>query len=244
RGPGSALYGANAFAGVINMTTLSPRESPGGKFSLSGGELESIKADGRWAGVFSEGRIGVRVNGGYATNDTWSRSPAVVERTAMQQEYAEAVEGSDIETPLMSSPEVRALSGQTCGGDTEMCATLDRTPQGDRDPVTAMYGSARLDYYLDNGGVITLESGASQVENEVLVTGIGRVQVTKGFKPYARLAYNSDRLNLVGYWNRRDSKEPQYSMASGVELLEKSDIFHVEAQGNTGFSSDAGRLIL
>src|SRR5690606_38437976 len=59
RGPGSALYGANAFAGVINMTTLSPRESPGGKLTLSGGELGSMKVDGRWAGVFSEGRFGV-----------------------------------------------------------------------------------------------------------------------------------------------------------------------------------------
>src|SRR5690606_26062070 len=113
RGPGSALYGANAFAGVINLTTLSPRESPGGKVSLSGGELESLKLDGRWAGVFSEGRWGLRVNGGWSTNDTWSRSRTLVDRTAMQQEYAEAVEGSDIVVPLMSAPEVRALNGQT-----------------------------------------------------------------------------------------------------------------------------------
>src|SRR5690606_11370136 len=113
RGPGSALYGANAFAGVINMTTLSPRESPGGKISVSGGELESYKADGRWAGLFGEGRFGLRVNGGYSSNDTWTRSRTLVDRTALQQEYAEAVEGSDITVGLMSSPEVRALIGQT-----------------------------------------------------------------------------------------------------------------------------------
>lgn len=243
RGPGSALYGANAFAGVINMTTLSPRESPGGKFSLTGGELESIKADGRWAGVFGEGRFGIRVNGGYATNDTWSRSRTLADRTAMQEEYAEAVEGSDIDVPLMSNPEVRALSGQTCGGDTEVCAGATRTPEGDRDPVTTMYGAARFDYYLDNGGALTFEGGASQVENEVLVTGIGRVQVIKGFKPFGRVAYNGNHLNAFAYWNRRESKEPQYSLASGAELLEKSDIMHVEAQGNTDFMSGAGRLI-
>jgi iron complex outermembrane receptor protein len=243
RGPGSALYGANAFAGVINMTTLSPRESPGGKFSISGGELSSVKADGRWAGVFGEGRFGLRVNGGYSSNDTWTRSRTLVDRTAMQSEYAEAVQGSDIEVPLMSNPEVRALIGQTCGGDTELCATLERTPQGDRDPITAMYGSARLDYYLDNGGAITVEGGASQVENEVLVTGIGRVQVAEGFKPYGRVAYNSDRLNIFGYLNRRESKQPQYSLASGAELFEKSDIMHVEAQGNTDVLDGAGRII-
>lgn len=244
RGPGSALYGANAFAGVINMTTLSPRESPGGKFSISGGELGSIKADGRWAGVFGEGRWGVRLNGGYSSNDTWSRSRTLVDRTAMQAEYAEAVEGSDITVPLMSAPEVRALNGQTCGGQDEVCATLDRTPQGDRDPITAAYGSGRVDYYFDNGAAFTVEGGASQVKNEVLVTGIGRVQVSEGFKPYARVAYNGLRLNAFAYWNRRESKEPQYSLASGVELLEKSDIMHIEAQGNTDFANDAARVIV
>jgi iron complex outermembrane receptor protein len=244
RGPGSALYGANAFAGVINMTTLSPREAPGGKISISGGELSSYKADGRWAGVFGEGRFGLRVNGGYSSNDTWSRSRTLLDRTAIQQEYDEAVEGTDFEVPLMSSPEIRALAGQTCGGADAVCAGLDRTPQGDRDPITALYGSARLDYYLDNGGAFTVEGGASQVENEVLVTGIGRVQVLKGFKPYVRAALNTDRYNILAYWNRRESKDPQFSLASNAPLLEKSDIFHVEGQTNFRFMEDAGRVIV
>lgn len=241
RGPGSALYGANAFAGVINMTTLSPRESPGGKFSISGGELSSIKGDARWAGVFGEGRWGVRLNGGYSSNDTWSRSRTLVSRTSLQDEYAEAIEGTNIVVPL--AIEVRALNGQTCGGDTEVCAGATRTPEGDRDPITAAYGSARIDYYLDNGAAFTVEGGASQVKNEVLVTGIGRVQVTEGFKPYARVAYNGIHLNAFAYWNRRESKEPQYSLASGVSLLEKSDIMHAEVQGNTDFMGNMGRLI-
>lgn len=243
RGPGSALYGANAFAGVINMTTLSPRESPGGKVSISGGELDSYKADGRWAGLFGEGRFGLRVNGGYASNDTWSRSRTLANRTALQDEYAPAIEGTDITVGLMSSPEVRALIGQTCGGAGEICAGGVRTPTGDRTPVTAAYGSGRLDYYLNNGGALTFEAGASQVQNEVLVTGIGRIQVAKGFKPYGRVAYNTDHLNIFGYWNRRESKEPQYSLASGAELFETSDIMHVEAQGNTGFMDGRGRAI-
>lgn len=243
RGPGSALYGANAFAGVINMTTLSPRESQGGKLSISGGELESFKVDGRYATVFGEGRFGLRVNAGYSTNDTWTRSRTLVDRTAIQQEYAEAIEGTDITVGLMSNPEVRALSGQTCGGTTETCATLERTPQGDRNPITAKYGSARLDYYLNNGGALTFEGGASQVENETLVTGIGRVQVIKGFKPYGRVAYNTDRLNIFGYMNNRKSQEPQFSLASGAPLEENSTIMHVEAQGNQYFMDGKARII-
>jgi outer membrane receptor protein involved in Fe transport len=58
------------------------------------------------------------------------------------------------------------------------------------------------------------------------------------------MAYNSDRFNLLGYWNRRESKEPQYSLASGAELKEKSDIFHVEGQTNFRLMEDALRAIV
>ncbi|MBK9548615.1 MAG: TonB-dependent receptor [Gemmatimonadetes bacterium] len=74
RGPGSALYGPNAFAGVLNMTTLSPREALGGRVSASIGGLSSKKVDGRLSALFGAGRYGIRVTGGYSTSDTWSRS--------------------------------------------------------------------------------------------------------------------------------------------------------------------------
>jgi outer membrane receptor for ferrienterochelin and colicin len=46
RGPGSALYGANAFAGVINITTV-PEKSPfGGYVRLTGGEQGSYLLSG------------------------------------------------------------------------------------------------------------------------------------------------------------------------------------------------------
>ncbi len=231
RGPGSALYGANAFAGVINMTTLSPRESPGAKLSISGGELASFKVDGRWAGTFAEGRMGARVNGGWSTSDTWTRSRTSADGLDLAREYEEAGV-----TAAAASPEALPLAGQTLGAG--------RAAEGDRDPLKSLYGSGRVDYYLDNGGAFTVEGGASQVENETLVTGIGRVQVIKGFKPYARMAYNSGHLNVFTYWNRRESKDPQYSLASGAPLLEKSDIFHAEAQGNTRFAADAARIIV
>lgn len=48
RGPSSALYGANAFNGVLNLTTRSGRDSVGGKASLSVGELSTLRADLVW----------------------------------------------------------------------------------------------------------------------------------------------------------------------------------------------------
>ncbi|MEP6589959.1 MAG: TonB-dependent receptor [Gemmatimonadota bacterium] len=244
RGPGSALYGANAFAGVINMTTLSPREAQGAKISVSGGELSSFKVDGRAAAVFGEGRWGVRVGGGYGTSDTWTRSRTQVDSVgaggaysfSMRNEYAEAVKAADNFVVKAASPEALPLAGQTLAPGT-------RAPLGKRDPIKTAYGSARLDRYFTSGGVLTGEAGVSQSENETLVTGIGRVQVLKGFKPYGRLAYNSQHLNIFGYANRRETKLPQVSLASGGALLERSTILHAEAQGNTDFLTN-GRAIV
>ena len=221
RGPGSALYGANAFSGVINMSTPTAREVEGSKLTVGGGELETFRGDLRHAGILSDGRMGYRLNFGYNQSDTWSRS-----RTNpgdLAEEYAPATS-----EPVAPSAERDPLAGQTVDPAT-------REALGDRDPLRNMYGTVRLDMYRDDGGVVTAEGGLSQVENEIFVTGIGRVQVERAQKPYARLAWAQDRFNLMTYWTGRRTKDPQHSLASGLDLLEKSDIFHVEGQANQTF---------
>jgi outer membrane receptor for ferrienterochelin and colicins len=81
------------------------------------------------------------------------------------------------------------------------------------------------------------------VENEVFVTGIGRVQVVNAIKPYARLALAADRYNIFAFWNSRTSLDPQVALSSGAPLEERSDIFHIEGQQNWNFSGDRGRVI-
>lgn len=73
RGPGSALYGANAFSGVLNMTTRSPRLSPGGRVMVSAGDLSTRRIDARHAGGFGS-EFYYRVVGGYQHSDDFSRS--------------------------------------------------------------------------------------------------------------------------------------------------------------------------
>jgi len=73
RGPGSALYGANAFSGVLNMTTKQPRSTQGGKVALSGGDLSTRRIDVRHAGGFG-GDWFYRVVGGYQKSDDFSVS--------------------------------------------------------------------------------------------------------------------------------------------------------------------------
>ena len=232
RGPGSALYGANAFSGVINITTPTAREQLGGRGTVSAGELSSFRIDGRYAGLLADGRFGYRVNGGYNTSDTWDRSRTLFNGTSLQEEYADATD-----TPVPLTVERLPLKGQTVD-------TADAgVPVGDRDPLENVYGAGRLDYYFDNGSVLSVDGGASQVQNGLFVTGIGRVQVDKAVKPYARVAMAAERFNVFAYWNSRTSIEPQFSLASGLPIEERSDIFHLEGQNNWLFNGDRGRVV-
>jgi outer membrane receptor for ferrienterochelin and colicins len=250
RGPGSALYGANAFSGVVNITTPTAREVLGNRLTVAGGELETFRMDGRHASVFADGRLGFRVNGGenhasvfadgrlgfrvnggYNRSDTYSRSRTRLDGTSLQEEYDEATD-----EPVPVNREVLPLAGQT----------VDATgnPVGDRDPLENAYGAGRLDYYLDNGSVLSVDGGAAQVQNEIFVTGIGRVQVRKAIKPYVRAAWAADRFNVFGFWNSRTSLDPQFSLNSGRALEERSDIFHIEGQTNFNFQEERGRVIV
>lgn len=74
RGPGSALYGANAFSGVLNMTTKLPRDTQGGRLMLTGGDLSTRRADLRHAGALGSSDWFYRVVGGYQASDDFSRS--------------------------------------------------------------------------------------------------------------------------------------------------------------------------
>jgi iron complex outermembrane recepter protein len=86
RGPVGALYGTNALAGVISITTYSPDEVPGTLVSLTGGDRDTYMATVRNAGKIGDGRWGYKIVGGYSYTSTWdsmnsdSTLPPVAER--------------------------------------------------------------------------------------------------------------------------------------------------------------------
>ena len=73
RGPGSALYGTNAFNGVLNMTSLSPRQALGTKVKISGGELSLFRVDVRQAGLLGDG-WSYKINIGRMQSNNWDRN--------------------------------------------------------------------------------------------------------------------------------------------------------------------------
>jgi len=63
RGPGSAVWGANAMNGVINLITKSPKEMVGTTVTLGGGQFETLLGSVTHAGV--SGKLGYKISAAY-----------------------------------------------------------------------------------------------------------------------------------------------------------------------------------
>lgn len=173
RGPGSALYGANAFSGVLNMTTKQPKLSQGGRLLVSAGDLNTRRGDIRHAGGLGSEWY-YRVVGGYLTSDDFARS-----RNATV-EYA---------VPCASAAAIN-------------CLRREARPLA-LEEVEVKFGGLRVDKHFANTNVLTLEGGYSTIEGPVFQTGIGRVQVTDTKRPWARVNYNMPRWNFGAYYDAR-----------------------------------------
>ncbi|HEX9945787.1 MAG TPA: TonB-dependent receptor [Thermoanaerobaculia bacterium] len=176
RGPGSALYGANAFSGVLNMTTRSPRGNEGGKIRLTAGELSTRRADLRYAGQIG-GDSYWRLVGGYQQSDDFTRP-----RNA-SVEYA-----TFCLTPTQTN-----------------CLRREARPLA-LDEVETAYGGLRFDHYFGENRVLTLEGGTASLEGPTFVTGIGRVQVSDADRPWARANFNTLHWNVLAYYDTRDAR--------------------------------------
>jgi outer membrane receptor for ferrienterochelin and colicins len=231
RGPGSALYGANAFSGVLSLTSTAAREAVGSRVSISTGNLETRRVSVRHAGLVGE-RFGYKVSGAYGSSDTWALSRTRRDSSDMVNEYQPATD-----SVVRKSREARPLNGQIL--DSTTLAAV-----GDRDPISSSYGALRLDYYSKADAVGTIEGGLADVRNETFVTGLGRVQVSHARRPWGRAAWAAQRLNLLAWYTGRDTREPQWSLGSGTAFLEKSSVLHGEVQYNNDLPGSRGRWIV
>ncbi|MHB8872873.1 MAG: TonB-dependent receptor domain-containing protein [Myxococcaceae bacterium] len=71
RGPGSALYGANAMLGVVNIITRSPGTGPRAELTVRGGS--GNQAGGSFVASGGEKGLKYRASAGYAQENKWSR---------------------------------------------------------------------------------------------------------------------------------------------------------------------------
>jgi outer membrane receptor protein involved in Fe transport len=169
RGPGSALYGSNAYNGVINITSSAPKDIQGTRVSLTGGDFETFRGDIRHAGGI--GSLYYKFNAGYSSQrQSWVNS-------------RDTTRGGTLEYPGLA----RDVAGNRSG--IGMIANIDSLINANK-YATNVFGSARFDYELGNEERVTAEMGFSRYGGEYFVNQTGRILINDVEKPYMRLAYN------------------------------------------------------
>ena len=80
-GPASALYGANAFQGVVNMITKNPYDYQGLDVEIKGGSRDWIEGNFRFAKAFGkEKKLAVKLTGSYLSMQDWIADDEIANR--------------------------------------------------------------------------------------------------------------------------------------------------------------------
>ncbi len=215
RGPSAALYGANASSGVLNMTTKAPRDSLGGTVRFSGGELNTFNTDFRWA---------TELGGDW---------------------YLKIVGGSRDSGDFTVSRNGKAEYAVPCDRDAGIvtnCLPQERVPLDPENDNQIRFGSLRLDKYIGNDGLLTVEGGLASVVGPVFQTGIGRVQLVDIERPWARANYSTRHWNFLAYYTGRDAPR-QTALGPGNNLSLDTEKLQFEVQTNWDLAGDRGRIV-
>src|SRR5688572_18175374 len=89
KGPAAAIYGFNAFDGIINIITKTPEEMKGATVQFGGGGLGTISSAAIYAGT--SGKLGYRLSAGWDQNQQWRDRDSLAFRSHKfnaQTEYA------------------------------------------------------------------------------------------------------------------------------------------------------------
>ncbi|MFQ5527043.1 MAG: TonB-dependent receptor plug domain-containing protein [Thermoanaerobaculia bacterium] len=81
RGPGSAVWGANAMSGVINLITKRPSEMQGTSLTVGGGDFGTLYGSVTHAGVTSSGKGGYKVSASFYEQDAYNRPTGIIPGT-------------------------------------------------------------------------------------------------------------------------------------------------------------------
>ena len=223
RGPASAIWGANALTGVINIITKSPREAVGDKkgvstLTLSGGVFD------RDAGALAGESQGTA----YGAQASISRAPSdkLSYRIAAGYFNSEALPRPSGKIPVIDDPR---QPGRTVGGATY--------PEYENQGTSQPKFDARLDQELGNGGRITYSAGVAGTEG-IVHSGIGPFDLQSGsFLGYGRIAYAKGGFKLSGFTNLLDSEAPNLLTAdlqgNPVQLNFNTKTFDLEAGHTT-----------
>ncbi len=208
RGPGSALYGTDAFNGVLNLITRAPRYSQGGRVRLSGGDLSTRQVDLRYATALGANWY-AKLLGGYTESDDFFRP-----RTR----------GVEYSRPCQAAFEQRCLPPEAV------------PPPLSQDEIS--YASLRFDGNLGGSSNLVIEGGTALIEGPVAVAEFGRLQATDVERPWARVDFNTTHWNVLGSYTARDGEQlflnqnyPNFTQSSRLSLEVQGHTGFAEGRG-------------
>lgn len=223
RGPGSALYGMNAYNGVINITTNSPKDVQGTLVNVGGGEYNTFRTNVRHAGSFLD-NFYYKVTAGYSTQyQAWVKS-------------RDTKNGGVLEYEGLRPDVTGNRTGNGIIGDIDSLIKANKNAFN-------MQGTFRLDYELSDNEVITGEVGYSEYGNEYFVNQTGRILIPQIQSPYVRFAYNSEHWSLNTHWRKRLAPIPQIVMNAAASSGENSDAILADLQRNDSFFDNKLKVI-
>ncbi len=220
RGPGSALYGQNAYNGVINIRTAAPREVLGTQLTLGVGEWETYRANVRHAGEL--GNLSYKFTMGASTQLNYG---LVSRQASVGAEYPDL-------QPALTAARAFDIPSRTITDKTRRPYQVATT--------------LRFDYDLLDNSAVILEGGYTASGNEMYVNQTGRLLVQRVEKPFVRAAYQSERFTIQGLWQRRTTPDelPQLVYNANARSLENSDVAGLDAQYNNTLLDGSIRYIV
>ena len=198
RGPASAVWGANALTGVVNIITKTPRESAGTtRVVLSAGAVD--RNAGSSVGKSPGGVYSAGVSTAHAVNDKWSY------RLSAGYFSSAAYARPTGQIPVTTDP--RDPSGRTTVGG----ATYPVDGTGPFGTAFTNTGTSqpKFDARFDREAArsrLTLEGGTSGT-NGTIYTGTGPFKIQSGSMfSYARMKYSRDALTVSAFGNFVDAE--------------------------------------
>jgi outer membrane receptor protein involved in Fe transport len=198
RGPASAVWGANALTGVVNIITKSPRETVGTTVTLSGGFFNRNAGSTEGEGI---GSI-------FGANATYANAPSsrLSYRVSAGYFNSEALPRPTGRIPLITDPRDSSLTvgGAFYPADGPGAPGTAFENQGTSQPKFDL----RVDQELVGGGQLTYQGGVAGTEG-VIYTGLGPFDIQSGsYMGYGKVNYTRGALRLNFFSNFVEADAP------------------------------------
>ena len=197
RGPASAVWGANALTGVVNVITKTPRQAPGTMVSISGGFFDRDAGSGVGKGV---GKLfGANATVAQAPNSIWSY------RVSAGYFNSDPLPRPTGTIPRIQDPRdpTQFIGGAAYPSDSTGAFGTAFENEGTSQPKF----DARLDQEI-NGGSITYQGGVAGTSG-IIHTGIGPFNIQPGsVMGYGKVNYRKDALKVNFFTNMTSAEAP------------------------------------